>query len=107
MDIKNATGGKPNKKVQDLFLHFEKIWQPCNRLEPVRIPLSAVEWFDMRFNRSLHAWYYVRQGRQHFFKVQKKEIVLVFGFLPVAILISNRFQCVICQMKENKFLIYF
>ena len=33
-----------------------------NRLKPVRIPLSAVEWFDMRFNRSLHAWYCVRQG---------------------------------------------
>ena len=39
-----------------------------------------------------------------FFKVQTK---ILFGFPPVAFLISNRFQCVISQMKENRFLIKF
>ena len=32
---------------------------------------------------------------------------LLFGFLPVAFLIFNRFQCVISQMKEDKLLINF
>ena len=31
--------------------------------------------------------------------------VFLFGFQPVTILISTRFQCVMSQMKENKFLI--
>ena len=42
-----------------------------------------------------------------FFKVKKKNLVLLFDFLPVAFLISNRFQCVISQIKGNKFLIKF
>ena len=37
----------------------------------------------------------------------KNNAVLLFGLLVVAILISNQFQCVISQMKENKFLIRF
>ena len=36
-----------------------------------------------------------------------KNLVLLFGFPPVVILKSNRFQCVISQIKENKFLIKF
>ena len=37
----------------------------------------------------------------------KKSLVLLFGFSPVAFLISNQIQCVISQMKDNKFLIKF
>ena len=40
-----------------------------------------------------------------FFKVNKKNLVLLFGFPPVTFLIPNRFQCIISQMKEKKFLI--
>ena len=42
-----------------------------------------------------------------FFASAKKNLVLLFGFPPVAFLISNRFQCVISQMKENNFVIKF
>ena len=45
-----------------------------NWLKPVRIPLSAVKWFDMRFDRSLHAWHCVRQV-PNLFKVQTKYAV--------------------------------
>ena len=38
-------------------------------------------------------------------KTAKEIAVLLFGFPPVAILISPRFQRVMSQMKENKFLI--
>ena len=45
----------------------------CNdRLKPVRIPLSAVKWFD-RINRSLHEWYCVRQGWRFFSSNCKKK----------------------------------
>ena len=40
-------------------------------------------------------------------KNPKNNLVLLFGFPPVTFLIPNRFQCVISQMKENKFLIKF
>ena len=41
------------------------------------------------------------------FQSAKINVVLLFGFSPVAISISNRFECVISQMKGNKFLIYY
>ena len=43
----------------------------------------------------------------NFFQSANKIPVFMFGSLPVEILISNRFQCVIFQMEENKFLIKF
>ena len=33
---------------------------------------------------------------------QSANLELLFGFPPVAFLISNQFQCVISQMKEEK-----
>ena len=42
-----------------------------------------------------------------FFQSATKYAVLLFGFPPVAILIPNRFRCVISQQKENKFLLKF
>ena len=48
----------------------------------------------------LHSLHCVRQG------CQKRNLYFVC-FFPVAILISNKFQCVMSQMKENKFLIKF
>ena len=109
LDIKNVTGEKPNKSTRFCFYFCtlnkfgslgEHNAMHNNRLKPVRIPLSAVEWFGMRFNRSLHAWYCVRQGCWIFSKFQKN-LVLLFGFPPVAILISNRCQCVII-LNERK-----
>ena len=41
------------------------------------------------------------------FQSAKINAVLLFGFPPVAILLSNRFQCVISQMKEHLFWIKF
>ena len=43
----------------------------------------------------------------NFSQVQKQNLVLLFGFPPVAFLISNRLQCVISQMKDNEFMIKF
>ena len=40
-----------------------------------------------------------------FVQSANKIAVLLFGFFPVAILISTRFQHVMSQMKQNKFLI--
>ena len=92
LDIKNTTGGKPNKSTRFLFALWQNLAALAyhnamhnNRLKPVRIPLSAVEWFDMRFNRSLHAWYCVRQGCQICSKCKQINLVLLFGFPPVAI----------------------
>ena len=79
-----------------------------NRLKPVRIPLSAVEWFDLKFNRSLNMHGIVCAKGAKFFESANKNLVLLFGLQPAAFLISNRFQYVISQqMKENKFLIKF
>ena len=41
------------------------------------------------------------------FESAKEDLVLLFGLPPIAFLISNRLQCVIFQMKENRFLIKF
>ena len=43
----------------------------------------------------------------NFFQSANKIPVFMFGSLPVEILISNRFQCAMSQMKENKFIIKF
>ena len=75
-------------------------------LKPVRIPISAMKWFD-RFNRSWHALHCVRAKGVEFFQSAKNNPVLWFGFPPVAILIPNRFQRVISQKKDNKFLLKF
>ena len=75
MDIKLATGGKTKQKYNKFVILGVYNAMHNNRLKPVRIPLS---------------------------ESAKNNAVLLFCFLPVAILISNRFQCVISQIKENK-----
>ena len=89
LDIKNATGRKSNKSTRFFFFTLKKISSlgvhnatHNNRLKPVRrIPLSAVEWFDMRFNRSLQAWYCVRQGCQIYFLCTLYIILSVFNVI--------------------------
>ena len=58
------------------------------------------DWFQ---SIVMHGIVYAKAAE--FFQSAKKKLVLLFGFPPVAFVISNRFQCVISQMKENKFLI--
>ena len=53
------------------------------------------------------AWHCVRQGCRFCFQNAKTNRVHMFGFPNVAILISARFQRVMSQMKENKFVLKF
>ena len=47
------------------------------------------------------------KGTKLFQSANKIPVLLLFVFTPVAILISNQFQHVMSQMKENKFMIKF
>ena len=51
----------------------------------------------------MHGIVYAKGAK--FFQSATNFPVLLFGFQPVAILIPTRFQHVMSQMKENKFLI--
>ena len=85
--------------------HSESIWDPLlgskfNQKTPVLLLT--------KFTSALHLHCIVCAKGAKFVQSAKKNLVLLFGFPPVvAILISNRFQYVISQMKENKFLIKF
>ena len=109
LDIKNATGGKTNKCTRFLFALSNKFGSlgihntmHNNRLKPVS---SEMVWHEIQ---SIVTCIVLCAPRVPiFFQSAKINFVLLFGFPPVAFLISNRFQCVIYQMKENKFVIKF
>ena len=94
--------GGPNKSTAIIFALWTNLAALAytmrginDRLKPVRIPLSTVKWFEMgmmRFNQSLHAWYYVRQGCQIISKCKQNSCTFVCFYSRIVILISNRFQ---------------
>ena len=53
----------------------------------------------------MHGIVYAKGAK--FVQSAKNIPVLLFGYFPVEILISNRFQRFMSQMKENRFLIKF
>ena len=62
-------------------------------------------WNDLTGSIERYMYYIECAKGAEFVRSANKNVELLFGFSPIAILISDRFEYVISQMKENKFLI--
>ena len=73
-----------------------------DRMKPVRIPLSAVKWFGMRFNRSWNALQCVGQESKRKCCTFSTINVCVFPMLfPASILISTDFSVSLLEWKKT------
>ena len=114
MDIEIATDGKPNISTGQIVALWKKLTalkytMPCitiyieTSLHPIISGENDFTWGSI--DSCMHGIVYTKGAA--FFQSANNFPVLLFGFPPLAMLISTRFQHVMSQMKENKFLIKF